>query len=89
MHKSQNELVNEINEAAKKVQISGKYYHYKNPDQLYKVLYVAVTEWNDELCVIYQAEYGEKIVFVRPLDSWLEEVEWNNKILKRFTQVQS
>jgi hypothetical protein len=85
MHKSQEELVNERTIAAQNIQVGGLYYHYKNPNDLYKVLNLAVTEWDDEVCVIYEAQYGERITFVRPLSSWLEKVEWNGKIVDRFT----
>lgn len=74
-----------ISEASKKVRIGGIYYHYKHPEQYYEVLNIAVTEWNDELCVSYQAKYGEGLIFIRPLDSWLEKVEWKGKMIDRFT----
>lgn len=87
MHKSQESLVTEINETSKKVKVGGLYYHYKHPDQYYKVVNLAVTEWDDKICVSYQAQYGEKLIFVRPLDSWLEKVEWQDKTIDRFTLV--
>lgn len=85
MHKSQKELADEQIAAAQHVKVGRLYHHYKNPNDLYKVINLAVTEWNDEACVIYEAQYGEKIIFVRPLGSWLEKVEWNGKIVDRFT----
>jgi hypothetical protein len=44
-------------------------------------------EANDELCVIYQAQYGEHLTFLRPLTVWLEDVEWEGRTVPRFTQL--
>ncbi len=87
MHKSHDELHNQLESARQKVAVGAVYAHYKHPNQLYKVLHVAVTEWNDELCVIYQAQYDTELIFVRPLASWLETVEWQGKSVLRFTKV--
>lgn len=85
MHKSQAALANELNTAKENVIVGGIYYHYKNPSDNYKVLNVAITEWDDKVCVIYEAQYGEKLIFVRPLESWLDQVEWQGKLVQRFT----
>jgi len=85
MHKDQAVILKELEEASKQVQVNGLYYHYKNPDLKYKAINLAITEADDEVCVIYQAQYGAKLIFVRPLASWLEKVEWENKKLDRFT----
>ncbi len=87
MHRPQNVLVDTLKKAANKVNVGGFYYHYKKPNDTYKVLNLAVTEWDDKVCVIYEAQYGEKLIFVRPLESWLDEVEWKNKTVQRFTLV--
>ncbi len=73
--------------AGQKVKVGGLYCHYKNPDQAYKVIHLAVTEWNDRICVIYQAQYGEKLIFVRPLNSWLKRNRWNGHIVDKFTLI--
>lgn len=85
MHKSQDVLIKELDEAYKKVKVDGLYYHYKNPKNIYKLLALAVTEENDSISVIYEAQYGDKLVFVRPLNSWLDKVERDNKVTDRFT----
>jgi hypothetical protein len=33
---------------------------------------------------VYRAEYGEHIIFVRPLNVWLETVEWEGEQVFRF-----
>lgn len=85
MHKPHEILLNELNVAANKVKVGELYYHYKNPQLSYKVLRLAITEEDDSICVIYEAQYGDRLVFVRPLDSWLDKVEWQNKTTSRFT----
>ncbi len=50
---------------------SGYYEHYKGGR--YKVLGVALHSETLEEMVIYQAQYGEKLVWVRPIDMFLGE----------------
>lgn len=88
MHKPQEVLIKEMEEARRKVKVGGIYYHYKKPDQTYKVIHLAITEWNDKICVIYQAQYGEKLIFVRPLVSWLSKNRWNGHIVNKFTPIE-
>lgn len=87
MHKSHETLLNELNVAASKVKVGGMYCHYKNPQLTYKVLRLAFMESDDNICVIYEAQYDSQLVFVRPLDSWLDKVEWKSKVIDRFTLV--
>lgn len=89
MHKAHKELLDKLKNASEKVQSGGLYYHYKNSDQSYMVIKLAILEANDTICVIYEALYDDKLVFVRPLDSWLEKVEWNGKMTDRFTYIKS
>jgi hypothetical protein len=89
MHKSQEELQAALQSAGQQVIVGGLYTHYKNPEQEYKVIHLAITEWDDDLCVIYQAQYAAQIIFVRPLKSWLQKVEWQGALVDRFTKVSS
>jgi len=52
---------------------AGTYRHYKGP--LYRVLGTAQHSETDEWMVIYQALYGEKGFWVRPLSLWLEPLD--------------
>lgn len=87
VHKSHDSLITQLKEAASKVQVGGLYYHYKNPEKTYKVLKLAITEADDSICVIYEAQYDKELIFVRPLASWLDKVEAENKVTDRFTFV--
>ena len=86
-HTEQIVLAKEIEEAKTKVTVGGEYWHYKGRYKVYKVLGLGFLEANDELCVIYQAQYGERLTFLRPLTIWLEQVEWEGKTVPRFTKV--
>jgi len=52
-----------------------RYRHYKSPDMTYKVVAIVIQEADNRPAVVYQAEYGEKITFVRPLSVWFQTVE--------------
>lgn len=85
MHKTQGVLIKDLEQAAKLVKVGGQYLHYKNPDKAYKVIGLAIMEADETVCVIYHAQYGEKLIFVRPLTSWLDKVDWQGKTENRFT----
>ena len=86
-HKEQVELKAELKQAQAQVKVGAQYTHYKSVDKIYTVLNLAFQEEDNELCVIYQAEYGEHPVFIRPLVSWLETVERGGKTVARFTKL--
>ncbi len=84
-HKEQLDLAKEIAAAKLKVTIGATYMHYKGADKVYKVISLGFLEASNELCVIYQAAYGERLTFIRPLSVWLEQVEWQDKMVPRFS----
>ncbi len=85
MHEAQNVLSDKLKRAATEVRIGGIYSHYKRPTETYRVVNLAVTESDDEVCVVYEAQYGERLMFVRPLTSWLDTVERDGVPVDRFT----
>lgn len=66
--------------------IGGKYEHYKGKP--YRVLAVAKHSETLEEMVVYQQEYGEKGVWVRPLGMFLETVEADGNIVPRFRYIE-
>lgn len=70
-HISESELLKKLNDAKKLVKVGSKYFHYKNPAQFYKVINLVIDEKTDTVSVAYQALYGKKIIFIRPLKSFL------------------
>ena len=65
----------------KKLQ-KGIYQHYKG--QLYQVIDIVKHSETLEDMVLYQALYGEFGLWVRPLAMFLESVEVDGKLQKRF-----
>jgi hypothetical protein len=85
--KPQEQLQKEVAEIEKHLTVGKTYCHYKDPSKLYKILHFAFLEANNELVVIYRAQYGAGMVFVRPAKEWLDKVDWQGKTAQRFTPV--
>ncbi|MGN0818442.1 MAG: DUF1653 domain-containing protein [Candidatus Coproplasma sp.] len=64
------------------VKIGGVYRHFKGNE--YEVLYVAKHSETLEEYVVYRALYGERGVWVRPLEMFEETIEREGKTFKRF-----
>lgn len=64
---------------------TGIYRHFKG--NFYRVLSVAQHSETDELHVVYQAAYGEKGTWIRPLSMFDELIERDGKTLRRFSYV--
>jgi hypothetical protein len=86
-HISQEELASQIKAAATQVQVGGRYMHYKDFTKTYVVSGLSVLEADDSIAVVYEADYGEKLSFVRPLASWLSRAEHEGKTVSRFTLI--
>lgn len=86
-HKSQAVITDEIKDAELRITVGAQYRHYKDPNKTYLVKGFGTLEADDSLCVIYEAEYGDYLTFIRPVREWLEEVEWQGKTLPRFKKV--
>ncbi len=63
-----------------------KYRHFKGKE--YLVLYQAKHSETLEDMVVYQALYGERGIWVRPLLMFLEKVEVNGKMVERFLEIE-
>lgn len=61
-----------------------KYRHFKGNE--YLVLYIAKHSETLEEYVVYQALYGERGVWVRPLDMFAERVERDGRSFFRFEE---
>jgi hypothetical protein len=61
---------------------AGKYRHYKGND--YELLHVARHSETDELLVVYRPLYGERGIWVRPLEMFLESVTVDGQDMPRF-----
>jgi hypothetical protein len=76
------ETLSPLSPLAKTIVIDGLYEHYKGLQ--YKVLAIARHSETLEELVVYQALYGEKEVWVRPLTMFLENVVIDGKSKARF-----
>lgn len=63
----------------------GRYQHFKG--NFYQVLYIARHSETQESMVVYQPEYGERAIWVRPLVMFDETIEREGKTIKRFQYV--
>lgn len=61
------------------------YKHFKGNE--YLLLYIAHHSETMEELVVYQALYGEKGIWVRPLSMWSEKVEVDGLLINRFTLI--
>jgi len=58
------------------LQVGKVYTHYKKGDR-YTVLDFAKHSETQEDMIIYQAEYGNRAIWVRPLNMWNDEIAEN------------
>ncbi len=63
----------------------GRYRHFKGNE--YVVLGVALHSETMEELVVYRQEYGERSLWVRPKQMFLETVELDGRRIRRFTYV--
>ena len=61
----------------------GRYQHFKG--NYYQVLHIAKHSETEEAHVVYQPEYGEKDIWIRPLAMFDDLIEREGKTFKRFT----
>ncbi|MCL4399680.1 DUF1653 domain-containing protein [Patescibacteria group bacterium] len=75
-----------FSEAAKNLK-PGIYEHFKPEHHKYRVLGVGRNSETLEEEVIYQALYGEKNIWIRPLQMFLEEAEIDGEKVPRFKYI--
>jgi hypothetical protein len=64
----------------------GRYRHFKHGNE-YTVIDTVRHSETQEAMVLYRAEYGERGLWVRPLDMFTEQVEHNGEKKPRFEYV--
>ncbi len=63
----------------------GLYRHYKG--NIYEVLMSAKHSETEEWMVVYKALYGQRGIWVRPYEMFIEKVEINGNRIPRFEKV--
>jgi hypothetical protein len=76
--------VNNINK--REIIIGKKYKHFKGGQ--YLVLYVAKDSETLEDLVVYQALYGERGIWVRPLEMFMGKKEVKGILVNRFEEIE-
>lgn len=64
----------------------GPYKHYKRGDD-YTVIDIVFHSETEEALVLYRAEYGERQLWVRPLEMFVEIIDHGGKQIPRFQYV--
>ena len=72
---------------AQSLKVGGRYRHYKGME--YKVIALARHSETLEELVVYQALYGDFGFWVRPVRMFLENVEIQGKLQRRFQLIQN
>lgn len=87
-HKTAEELYQMLEDAKNQVELGGKYFHYKRPNDFYTITDILIIEATDTVGICYRAEYEELrgITFMRPIEDFLAEVDVDGQMIKRFTQ---
>ena len=69
-----------------RIVMTAEYYrHFKG--NFYRVLHIAKHSETLEEMVVYQAMYGERGIWVRPLSMFEEEIERDGKTIRRFSPI--
>jgi hypothetical protein len=75
-HISNIDLQAKIDTLSPKIIVGGQYVHWRNPDSVYEIISLALSEWDEEVVVIYR-NLDSGITWVRKVygeDGWLTEV---------------
>lgn len=64
---------------------TGRYRHFKGNE--YEVIGIARHSETLEEMVVYRALYGEGGLWVRPAAMWEESVEFEGRVVQRFTYI--
>ena len=83
---SETTLAEAVHQAEQYVTAGAIYHHYTDKALRYKVLALGIQESTHTVCIIYQALYGEKLVWTRDLDDWLSYVVTPAGRLPRFAK---
>ena len=90
-HTPWQELANRIRGAEVKVKPGSLWHHWRDPDQLYRVVRVGIDEASEDLIVVYEMLVEPKpVVWARSLrgaDGWLTPVQHNGAEIPRFERV--
>lgn len=90
-HISNTELQEKIDAVSTKIIVGGQYVHWRNPNSIYEIMSLALSEWDEEVVVVYR-NVDSGITWVRKVygeDGWLTEViKDDGSVGERFMLIQ-
>ncbi len=84
MHQDEGRLSQQLEMAQAQIRVGARYRHYRQPDKIYVVIGIGILEASEEPAIIYQAEYGHRLVWIRSVIDFMSEVEVNGELYRRF-----
>jgi hypothetical protein len=87
-HKPEQDLKQDLRVVGEQVEVGSRWQHYKDPAYSYRILGHAINEETDEPWIVYQAEYGECVKFIRRAAGFLSMVEVDGQNVPRFARVE-
>jgi hypothetical protein len=89
-HTDSKDLQTKLEPTQYNIEVGGHYYHYKSPQKHYKVLNLALLEWDEEPVVVYQSVV-DNLIWVRRINGengWNTLVKLDNgQVVNRFEKV--
>lgn len=84
-HSDEDELIIKLTNT--NIKVGDIYYHYKNPNLYYKIIAIALDEETEEPVIIYQAQYGKNLIWMRKIFNWNQNIESNGVSTFRFNKL--
>ena len=90
-HTDSKDLQTKLEPTQYSIEVGAYYHHYKNPQIHYKVLNLALLEWEEEPAVVYQSVV-DNLIWVRRINGengWNTPVTLDNgQVVNRFERVE-
>jgi hypothetical protein len=82
-------LLSQVEQAKKLVPLGAHFMHYKQLDKPYVIQSIAILEATEEVVICYAPLATPDLIFVRPFDAFLQDIEVDGKHIPRFTRIAS
>ena len=73
------------------MEVGATYSHYRNPENQYIVTSLTVIVATQSIGVAYRKKTGSKalqeVIWIRPLESWIEQISINKEVIPRFQKI--
>jgi hypothetical protein len=82
------EFATELEKLKQEIPVGTLFHHYKHTDKIYRIVLHGFWEATGEPAIVYQRIDGDKSTWIRTAKVFLENVEWDGKIVPRFSRVE-